>query len=80
MTVFREGTVYLQMRPHGGWQLRVMKATQRPPSTVDADCVVVKMRVRIPDRAFLPLQPEAVVTVPEELVQHLIQVEAVDPS
>ncbi|GIH07472.1 hypothetical protein Rhe02_55390 [Rhizocola hellebori] len=80
MTHWREGVAYLQVRPHSFHQLRVVKATQRPPEIVESGCVVVKVRLRIPDRAFAPLQPEATVTVPEELVQHPIVVEAVDPS
>lgn len=56
-TVWREGTAYLQVRLHGGWQLRIVKATQKQPAVIEADCVVVKVRIRIPQRAFAPLQP-----------------------
>lgn len=79
MTVWREGTTYLQIRLHRGWQLRVIKATQREPDVVESGCVVVKIQLRIPQSAFAPLQPQAVITVPEELVQHPIHAEAVDP-
>lgn len=80
-TIWRDGTAYLQVRP-GRYptDLRVIKATQRRPDVVEADCVVVKVRLRIPAKAFDPLQPEAVVTVPEDLVQHPVEVEAVEPS
>lgn len=74
----REGVAYLQVRPSRGmWSLDVVKATQRKPRTVAPDCVVVKIELRIPNRAFLPLAPSAVVTVPEDLVQHPVQVDAV---
>jgi hypothetical protein len=76
----REGTAYLTVRPDGVYWLRVVKATQKRPESVPADAVVVKVKLRIPDRAFAPLQPEAVVTVPEDLVQNPVEVEAVDPS
>jgi hypothetical protein len=78
-TQWREGVAYLQVRP-GRYpsELRVIKATQRRPDVVEAECVVVKVKLRIPAKAFDPLQPEAVITVPEDLVQHPVEVEAVD--
>lgn len=78
----REGTAYLQVRPRAGWGygLDVVKVTRRKPKVVQPDCVVVKIELRMPDRAFRPLEPSAVVTVPEELVQHPVEVEAVDPT
>lgn len=80
-TQWREGVAYLQVRPgRYPYELRVAKATQRRPDVVEADCVVVKVKLRVPDKAFEPLQPEAVVTVPEDLVQQPVEVEAVDPS
>jgi hypothetical protein len=79
-TRWREGTTYLQVRADGMYGLKIVKATQRRPTVVEASCVVVKVKLRIPDGAFVPLEPEAVVTVPEELVQQPIEVEAVDPS
>ena len=81
MTRYREGDLYLQVRPDPRYvaELRAIKCTQREPDVVEPGCVVVKIRVRIPDAAFRPLQPEAVVTIPEELVQQPIAVEAVNP-
>ncbi len=78
MAIWREGSVYLQVRVRS-WQLRVVKATQRQPEVVEPGCVVVKIQLRIPQSAFAPLRPQAVITVPEELVQHPIEAEAVDP-
>lgn len=77
---YSEGDAYLQVRQDPRWplKLKVVKATQRRPEVVDADCVVVKVRLRVPRAAFSPLEPEAVVTVPESLVQHTVDVEAVE--
>lgn len=80
MKNFRDGTTYLVVKPHRYGQLRVVKATSRRPTSVDADCVVIKVQLRVPDAAFLPLQPEAVVTVPETLVQQPVEGEAVEPA
>lgn len=77
-----EGDAYLQIRRHQHWsqsELRIMRATQRRPEVIEPGCVVVKIRLRMPLAAFLPLQPEAVVTVPEDLVQHPVEAEAVQP-
>jgi hypothetical protein len=79
---YAEGDAYLQIRRDNayGRKCRVMKSTQRQPEIVEPGCVVVKVRIRIPIQAFAPLQPEAVVTIPDSLVQHAVDVEAVDPS
>jgi hypothetical protein len=58
---------------------RVIKATTKRPEVTDPDVVVVKIRVQIPYEAFEPLKPEAVVVIPEELVQHPVTVEAAAP-
>lgn len=70
---------YLQIRRHaGGWryEARAMKVTQRRPEVVEPDCIVVKIRVRIPFEAWDPIAPEAVIDVPAELTQHPVEVEA----
>lgn len=78
----RNGDVYLQVRkaPGYGGGLRVVKSTQRRPYSLEEGCVLVKIRLQIPDAAFKPLEPVASVVVPEQLVQHPITVEAVDAS
>lgn len=82
MSQMRDGTAYLQVRRAPGWgaSLRVVKSTQRRPEVIEPGCVVVKIVLRLPSEAFEPLSPEAVVTVPTELVQRTIEVEAVDPT
>ncbi len=80
MNGFAEGDAYLQVRQDDRYpyKLKVVKSTQRQPEVVEAGCVVVKIKLRVPRAAFSPLQPEAVVTVPESLVQHPVDVEAVE--
>lgn len=79
-TKWRDGVAYLQIRQHGGWELRPVKVTQRRPEVIEPGCIVVKIRFRVPDRVFEPFEPEAVIVVPEELAQRPIEAEAVDPS
>lgn len=44
-------------------------------------CVVVKLTIRFPMRVFMPLQPEAVVVIPDSFTGlDLIEVEAIDPT
>ena len=57
----------------------VRNVTNRRPATVLPGCIVVKVRIRIPAAAWEPLQPEAVIDVPADLVQHPVEVEAVEP-
>jgi len=78
-------TAYLQIERgvwKGGWSIeaRVRRATQKKPDRPDPGCVVVKVQLRIPHEAWDPFQPEAVIDVPADLIQHPIEVEAVDPS
>jgi hypothetical protein len=44
------------------------KITQRRPQFVHG--VVVKLKLKIPDAAFKPLQPEVVIDVPEEALDY----------
>jgi len=84
----RTATCYLQVegKPpgHSSWdngtEARVRRMTQDSPDTVLPGCIVVKIRVRIPAKAWEPFSPSAVIDVPEELVQHIVQVEAVDAN
>ncbi|WP_031467797.1 hypothetical protein [Sciscionella sediminilitoris] len=61
------GTTYLQVRqhPHFRHELRVIKCTQKYPKQLEPECVVVKVRLRVPGDAFQPLEaPEIVVPEP----------------
>lgn len=77
---------YLQVEKrifYGDWYretARVQKVTQHKPEVVLPGCIVVKVQLRIPAEAWGPFEPEAVIDVPADLIQHPIQVEAVDPS
>lgn len=76
---------YLQVEKrgfYGSWRdtARVQKVTQNKPEVVLPGCIVVKVKLRIPPEAWGPFEPEAIVEVPAELVQHPIEVEAVDAS
>lgn len=78
-------TTYLQVWKRQPWgphsaEARVVKSTQSRPDVVEPGCVVVKVKLRIPREAWDPFEPEAVIDVPAELIQHPIEVEAVDPS
>ena len=76
-TDYHEGFMYLTVRDTKRFRkLAPVKVTGKPPTVVDADAVVIKLQLRIPSAAFQPLKPSAVVTVPAELVQHVVAVEA----
>jgi hypothetical protein len=48
--------------------IKVAAMTQSRPSPPRRGCIAVKVTLRIPDGAFLPFSPEAVITVPENMV------------
>jgi hypothetical protein len=79
---FIDTVTYLQVEPSGRYKAgRVVAATQKRPAAPRGGTVVVKITVRIPDAAFAPLQPEAVVLVPTNLTDpHPVVVEATDPT
>jgi hypothetical protein len=85
-------TFYVQIEPewsayaakNGDPVLRAIKAkrmTQSRPNDPLGGSVMVKLTVEVPDGAFMPLRPEAVIVVPENFVkQNPIQVIAEDPD
>lgn len=80
MTGPRVGTCYLQVvAAKYPYELKVVGVTQRKPTITHEGSVVVKIKLAIPQGAFVPLEPSAIVVVPESLVQHPIEVEAVEP-
>lgn len=77
----REGTVYLTVRKgRYVFELVVDKATNKKPRVTPEGSVVVALKLVIPNAAFEPIRPEATVVVPESLVQHPVEVEAVEPE
>lgn len=75
MTGFRDAEFYVQIEPDwyryaGEPVLKGAKAvaiTQKRPSRPRGGAVTVKLTVRVPDGAFLPLRPEAVVVIPTDM-------------
>lgn len=74
-----DATFYVQIEPEwsrwtdsrGERSLRGIKAvllTQNKPAKPRPGVVVTKLTVRVPASAFLPLRPEVVIVVPEDLV------------
>lgn len=92
MSGTHDATFYVQIEPewsrypseNGDRVIRALKAvgiTQRWPSRPRGGTVTAKLTIRIPDAAFLPLRPEAIVVVPEDMVVvNPIEVEAVVPD
>jgi hypothetical protein len=59
---------------------RVVAITQQRPGKPKSGAVIVKLTIRVPTPAFLPLAPEAIVVVPAELTDRApIDVTASDP-
>jgi hypothetical protein len=58
------------------YSAKITQSRQSRPPKLGAEEVAVKVTVRLPKAAFDPLEPEALVVVPEELVQHVVEVEA----
>lgn len=85
-------TVYLQLAPDVNERVsdtspywlrgaRVINATQNRATKPKGGTVEVKLEIRVPKAAFLPLQPEAVVVIPTELTTaHPVVVEATDAN
>lgn len=57
-------------------RIKGRKLFQKRPK--DAAGVVVKLVIEVPDAAFEPLAPEAVIVVPESMVQHPVSIEVRD--
>lgn len=55
--------------------------TQKKPGKQRPGTVLVKLTVRIPVAAFLPLRPEAVLVIPDDMTTHEpLEVLAEDPT
>lgn len=92
MSTHHDATFFIQIEPEwsgypgpdGSRRLLAIKAagiTQKRPTRPRSGVVVAKLTIRIPDAAFLPLRPEAVVVVPEDMViTSPVEVVAEDPS
>lgn len=87
MAGYHDAQFWLQIEPdfYGGEdpKIRAIKAvglTQKRPRQ-PRNAVLVKLTVQVPDAAFLPLRPEAVIVIPEGMtaINEPIIVEAVEP-
>lgn len=60
---------------------KVVTITQKRPARQRGGTVLLKLTVRVPAGAFLPLRPEAVVVIPDDMtVTAPVEVEAGDPT
>lgn len=90
-----DATFYAQVEPQWGYQTtydrkngvpprllgaKVVATTQQRPGRPRSGVVLVKLTLRLPAGAFLPLQPEAVVEIPDSLTETVLEVTATDPT
>ena len=78
MIAHKDATFYAQVEPVWSWWkdsngeqdlqgAKVVAITQKRPSKPRSGVVITKLTIRIPDSAFLPLRPEAIVVIPENM-------------
>lgn len=79
--------VQVQRKKHAQWRngksitASAIKMTQEKPATTPKDTVVVKLKVELPDDAFEPFEPSAVIAVPQSMIlQQPTTVIVEDPS
>lgn len=59
---------------------RVVGSRANRPAQLELDQVAIKVTVEVPDAAFAPITPAALVVVPEDLIQRAVVVEAHDAT
>lgn len=52
---------------------KATRVTQKKPNTLVGDEIAVRVTFRIPAAAFNAIQPQAIVDIPEDLIQHPIE-------
>lgn len=88
-----DATFYAQVEPEWStWRVdgegnkvlegaKVATVTKKKPAKPKGGTVLVKLTIRLPHGAFMPLRPEAIIVIPEDMtVTAPIEVEAGDPS
>lgn len=93
MNNYQDATFYVQVEPqwstwrnHNGEHnligAKAVALTQkRPTGRQKPGTIMTKMTMRIPNAAFLPLRPEAIVVIPEDMVvAEPIEAIAEDPN
>ena len=80
-------TLYLQVEPVWNYSntnligAKAVRLSQNKPGRPIGGTVTVKMTVHVPRGAFLPLQPEAVIVIPENMTEiNPVHVEAQPPG
>lgn len=91
MANYHDATFYVQVEPtfykYGGndptvSSIRAVAITQKRPERPRGGVVLTKLTIRIPDGAFLPLRPEVIVVIPENMVEAILPIEVIagDPG
>lgn len=88
-----DATFYAQVEPEWStWQTdndghplvcgaKLARTTQKKPEAQRGGTVLVKLTMRIPTAAFMPLRPAAVVVIPEDMTAvEPVEVVAEDPT
>ena len=76
----RESTAYIVVAPKSWYSLSFRRILGRPPRYgAPEGTIVVAVTIRVSAAAFQPIRPEVTVTIPDTLVQHHVEVEAVTP-
>lgn len=86
-----DATFFAQVDPdwyqHNSWSdphlrgAKVVTTTQKKPARPKGGTVLVKLTIRLPVAAFLPLRPEVVVVIPGNMTEvSPIEVIAEDPA
>lgn len=57
---------------------KVVRVTQGKPASLSGDQIAVRVKIRLPAKAFDPLEPDALIIVPEELIQRPVEIEATE--
>jgi hypothetical protein len=57
---------------------RIAAITQKRPEKPKSGCIVVELTIRIPEAAFLPMQPTAIIDIPDTFtsIAALVETEA----
>ena len=93
MTKHVDATFYAQVAPEWGRApygkdqdrplrgAKVVAITQNKPARPKGGALLVKLTIRVPEAAFLPLRPAAIVVIPENLTEATpIEAMAGDPA
>lgn len=62
--------------------IRVAAINQKRPDKPKAGCIVVELTIQMPEAAFLPMQPTAIIDIPDTFtaIAALVEVETADQN